>query len=99
LRRRRSPKEAYSEGGVFRRRRIPKEAYSEGGGAVPDISIFGNTAVDDPLASKEVVWSFFLRVGVHIGLLGVTVESISSGEIGTRYWTGEQGAAAVVAAA
>jgi len=33
-------------------------------------------------------------VGVRIGLLGVTVESISSGEIGTRHWTGEQGAAA-----
>jgi len=28
----------------------------------------------------------------------VTVESISCGEIGTRYWRGEQGAAAVVAA-
>ena len=26
------------------------------------------------------------------------MESISSGEIGTRHWTGEQGAAAVVAA-
>jgi len=37
-------------------------------------------------------------VGVLIGLLGVTVESISSGERGTRHWTGEQGAAAVVAA-
>jgi len=37
-------------------------------------------------------------VGVHTGLLGVTVESITSGEIGTRHWTGEQGAAAVVAA-
>jgi hypothetical protein len=31
-------------------------------------------------------------------LLGVTVESISSGEIGTRLRTGEKGAAAVVAA-
>ena len=40
---------------------------------------------------------FFLRVGVGIGLLRVTVESISSGEIGTRHWTGEQGAPAVVA--
>jgi hypothetical protein len=27
----------------------------------------------------------------------VTVESISSGEIGTRHWTGEQGAAAATA--
>ena len=28
----------------------------------------------------------------------MTIESISSGEIGTRRWTGEQGAAVVVAA-
>jgi hypothetical protein len=40
---------------------------------------------------------FFLRVGVCIRLLGVTVKSISSGEIGTRHWTDEQGAAVVVA--
>jgi len=37
-------------------------------------------------------------VGVRIELLGMAVESISSGEIGTRHWTDEQGAAAVVAA-
>jgi len=37
-------------------------------------------------------------VGVRIRLRVVTVESISSGEIGTSHWTGEQGAAAVVAA-
>jgi hypothetical protein len=36
-----------------------------------------------------------LRVGVRIGLPGVTLESISNGQIGTRHWTGEQGAAAV----
>ena len=75
-----------------------EEACSEGGGGVPDILILGATTFDDQLASEEVVWTFFLRVGVRIGLLGVTVESISSGEIGTRHWTGEQGAAAVVAA-
>ena len=75
-----------------------EEACSEGGGSVPDIQILGATNFDDQLASEEVVWTFFLRVGVRIGLLGVTVESISSGEIGTRHWTGEQGAAAVVAA-
>jgi hypothetical protein len=44
------------------------------------IPIFGSTAIDDQLASEEVVWTFFLRVGVHIGLLAVTVESISTGE-------------------
>jgi hypothetical protein len=75
-----------------------EEECSEGGAGVPDISILGTNAFDDQLAIEEVVWRFFLRVGVRIGLLGVTVESISGGEIGTRNWTGEQGAAAVVAA-
>jgi len=75
-----------------------EEACSEGGGGVLDIQILGANAFDDQLASEEVIWILFLRVGVHIGLLGVTVESISSGEIGTRHSTGEQGAAAVVAA-
>ena len=36
-------------------------------------------------------------MGVCIGLLGVTVETISSGEIDTRHWMGAQEAAAVVA--
>jgi len=66
-----------------------EEACSEGGGSVPDILILGATTFDDQLASEEVVWAFFLGVGVCIGLLGVTVESISSGEIGTRHWTDE----------
>jgi hypothetical protein len=57
-----------------------EEACSEGGGGVPDIQILGANAFDDQLASEEVVWTFFLRVGVRIGLLGVTMESISSGE-------------------
>jgi len=73
------------------------EARSKGG-CTSNSQILGATAIDDQLASEEVVWTFFLRVGVRIGLLGVTVESISTGEIGTRHWTGEQGAAAVVAA-
>ena len=75
-----------------------EEACAKGGSAVPDISILGTTAVDNQLASEEVVWTFFLRVGVRIELLGVTMESISRGEIGTRHWTGEQGAMALVAA-
>ena len=74
-----------------------EEARSEGG-CTSYIQILRATAIDDQLASEEVIWTFFLRVGVRIGLLGVTMESISSGEIGTRHWTGEQGAAAVVAA-
>jgi hypothetical protein len=73
-----------------------EEACSEGGGGVPDILILGATIRDDQLASEEVVWTIFLRVGVHIGLLGVTMESIYSGEIGTRHWTGEQGAVAAM---
>ena len=57
-----------------------EEACSEGGGGVPDISILGTNAFDDQLASEEVVWTFFLRVGVRIGLLGATVEVITDGE-------------------
>jgi hypothetical protein len=75
-----------------------EEACSEGGSGIPDISIVGTNAFDDQLASEQVVWTFLLRVEVRIGLLAVTVESITSGAIGTRHWTGEQGAAAVVAA-
>jgi hypothetical protein len=55
-------------------------------------------AIDHQLPSEEGVWTFFLTVEVRIGLLGVSVESVSSGEIRTRYWPGEQGVAAVVAA-
>jgi len=76
---------------------IREEARSEGG-CTSNIQILGGTAIDNQVASEEVVWMFFLRVGVCIGLLGVTVGSISSWEIGTRHWMGEQGAAAVVAA-
>jgi len=74
-----------------------EEACSEEGGGVPVIQMLGANAFDDQLASEEVVWTFFLRVGDHAGLLRVTMESISSSEIGTRHWTGKQGAAAVVA--
>jgi len=73
-----------------------EEARSEGG-CTSYIQILGATAIDDLLASEQVIWSFFLRVGVHIGLLGVNVESLTSGEIGTRHRTGEQGAAAATA--
>jgi len=70
-----------------------EEARSDGG-CTSYIQILGATAIDDLLASDQVIWMFFLRVGVHIGLLGVTMDSISSGEIGRTHWTGEQGAAA-----
>jgi hypothetical protein len=75
-----------------------EEACYEGGSGILDISILGIDAFDNQLASEKVVWTFCLGVGVHIGLLGVIVESICSREIGTRHWTGKQGAAAVVAA-
>jgi len=61
-----------------------EEARSEGG-STSYIQILRATAIDDLLASEVVIWSFSLRVGVRIGLLGVTVESIASGEIGTRH--------------
>jgi len=73
-----------------------EEACSESG-CTFYVHILGATAIYYLLASEQVVWTFFLRVGVHTGLLGVTVESISSGEIGTRNWTGEQGSAVATA--
>jgi hypothetical protein len=73
-----------------------EKARSEGG-CTSYIHILGATAIYNLLASEQVVWTFFQRVGVRIGLLGVTVERISSGEIGTRHRTGEQGAAAATA--
>jgi hypothetical protein len=75
-----------------------EEVCSERGSGIPDIYVLAANAFDYPLASEEVVWTFFLRVGVRIGLLGVTVESIFRGEIGTRHWMDKQGAAAVFAA-
>jgi len=74
-----------------------EETCSEGDAGDPDISILGTNAFDNQLAREEVIWTFFLRVGVHIGLLGVTMDSISGGEIGTRHWTSEQGAVAATA--
>jgi len=72
------------------------EAHSECG-CTSYIPILGATAIDNQLACEEVVWTFFLRVGVNIGLLGVNVGSISSCEIGSRHWTGEPGEAAATA--
>jgi hypothetical protein len=57
-----------------------EEECSEGGGSIRDIQILGATAFDDPLASAEVVRTFFLRVGDCTGLLGATVEGITDGE-------------------
>jgi len=73
------------------------EVCSEGCGGVPDIQIVGTNAFDDILASEEVIWTFFLRVGDCTGLLGVTMESISSGEIGSTQWTGKMGVAVAAA--
>jgi hypothetical protein len=57
-----------------------EEGCSKGGGGVPDIQIRGANAFGDQRASEEVVGTFFLRVGVRIGLLGVTVEGITDGQ-------------------
>jgi len=75
-----------------------REEMCSRGGRTSYIQILRATAIDDQVASEEVIGTFFLGVGVRIGLLGVTVESISGGEMGTRHRMGEQGAAAVVAA-
>jgi len=50
-----------------------------GGGGVRDILTLGATIFDNQLASAKVVWMIFLRVGVCIGLLGVTVEGMTDG--------------------
>jgi len=57
-----------------------EEVCSAGGGGIPDIQIHGATAVDDLLASEQVVGTFFLRVADCTGLLGATVEGITDGE-------------------
>jgi len=67
------------------------EAHSEGA-CMSYMKILGATPIDDRLASEEVICTFFLTVGDCTGLLGVTLESISGGEIETRHYTGEQGA-------
>jgi hypothetical protein len=74
-----------------------EEACPEGGGGIQDIQILGADTFEDQLTSEEAVLTYFRSVGVSIGLLGVTVESISSGEIGTRHWIGAQGAAMAIA--
>jgi len=56
-----------------------EETCSEGGCTLY-IQILGATAIDDLLASEQVVWMFFLRVGVRTGLPGATVEGITDGE-------------------
>jgi len=57
-----------------------EEACPEGGGGIPDIQILRTTALDDLLASEQVVGTVFLRVGDCTGLLGATVEGITDGE-------------------
>jgi len=76
---------------------IVREEVHSNGGCTLYICILGATPVDNPLASEEVDWTFFLRVGDCTGLLGVTIESISTSEISTRYWKGEQEAVAAAA--
>jgi hypothetical protein len=73
------------------------EASSEGGCASYN-QILEATAIEDQLASDNVKLTIFLAVGISIELLGVIVESISSGEMASRHWTGGYGAVVVVAA-
>jgi len=74
-----------------------EEACSEEGRGIPEIHFLGATTFDHLPDSEEVVWTFFRRVGDCTRLLWVTVESMSSGDKGTRDWTGNQGAAAATA--
>jgi hypothetical protein len=60
--------------------KIREQVCSEGGGGVQNIHLLGANTFDNQLASKEVVRMFFLRMGVDIGLRGVTIESISRGK-------------------
>jgi len=60
-------------------------------GCTSYIQILGCTAIEDLLAYEEAIGKFYLRVWDCTGLLGVTMEYISSGEIGTRDSTGVQG--------
>jgi len=57
-----------------------EEACSEGGGGIRDIQILGATALDDLLASEQVIGTFFLSVGDCTWLLGANVECITDGE-------------------
>jgi len=66
-----------------------EQASSKGGGGVPDIQILGDIAFGDHLASEAVVLTFFQGVSMRMRMVAVTMESISSGEIGTRHWTGK----------
>jgi len=57
-----------------------EEECSEGGSGLSDIQILRASAFDHPLASKQDVGTFFLRVGDCTGLLGATMEAITDGE-------------------
>lgn len=57
-------------------------------GCTSYIQILGCTAIENLLAYKEVIWTFYLTVWDCTGQLGVTLEYISSGEIDTRDPTG-----------
>jgi len=74
-----------------------KEACCEGGGGNPDIQILGATAIEDLLASEQVIRALFLRVGDCTGLLGATGKvSLMVIKIDPQRWMGEQVAAAAM---
>jgi len=74
-----------------------EEAHSKGG-STSYVQVLGGSAMNNLQASDRVVWTLFQIVRDCTEMLGVTVESISIGEIGIRYWTGEPRAAAAAAA-
>jgi len=58
---------------------VKEEACSEGGSSIPDIQILGETALDDPVASEQVVGTLFLKVGDCPWQLAATMEGIADG--------------------
>jgi len=72
------------------------EEYSKGH-CTSYIQLVRGSDINDVLHNEKIVWIFFLRVGDYTGLLGVTVETISRAEIGTRQWIGKQEAVAAMA--
>jgi len=57
-----------------------EEACFEGGSSIPETQIISATAINDLLAGKQVVGTFFPGVVDAVGLLGVTVAGITDGE-------------------
>jgi len=72
---------------------MAREESNSEGSCSSSIEILGGTAIDDILASEEVIYMFFPRVRAPTRLLGLTLAGIADAKRGITYWTGEQGVA------